>query len=120
MLPAVLYSFIGILYCMSEINIVIFTVLENMHPLQSFDFLECRTANITRLKIVNAKLAYCRILHSILTSFCVVTVPTSLTCLKARLATNILSFLCLYNRYIAKVVTSGEITVVMNRKTSTI
>ena len=51
-----------------------------------------------------------------MTSSCVVTVPTSFTCCKARQATGILSFLCLHNRYIAKVVTNSEITAVMNRK----
>ena len=99
---------------------MIVTALENMHPLHSFDFLECRTANITRPKFVTAKLMYVRILHSVLTSVCVVTAPTSFTCCKARLDTDVLSFLCLHKRYIAKVVTISDITAVMNRKISTI
>ena len=38
----------------------------------------------------------------------------------ARLATSVLSFLCLHNIYIAKVVTNSDITAVTNRKTSII
>ena len=55
MLHVVLYSFIGTKYCMSQIN-MIFTALENMHPLHTFDFLEYVTENIIRLKIVTDKL----------------------------------------------------------------
>ena len=58
--------------------------------------------------------------HSLVISSCVVTVSTSLTCCKARLATSVLSFLCLHSKYIAKFVTSNEIIAAMNRKTSTI
>ena len=54
-------------------------------------------------------------MHCVMASSCVVTVPTSFTCFKASLATSILSFLYLHNKYIAKVVTSSEITAVMNR-----
>ena len=54
--------------------------------------------------------------HSIVTSSCVATVPTSLTCCKARLATSILGFLCLHSKFIAKVVTSNEIIAATNRK----
>ena len=95
---------------------MIFTVLDNMYPLHSFDFLKCRTANITRPTIVNAKFIYVQILHSVLTSFCVITAPTSFTYCKARLATKLLSLLCLHNGYIAKVVTSREITAVANKQ----
>ena len=48
-------------------------------------------------------------MHYVVSSSCVVTVPTSHTCCKARLATSILSFLCLHSKYIAKFVTSIEI-----------
>ena len=53
------------------------------------------------------------------TSSCVVAVPTSLTCCKARLSTKVLSFSCLHSKYIAKVVTNSKIIAVMNRITST-
>ena len=38
MLSEVLLSFVGIEYCTFEMNIIIFTVLENMYPLYNFDF----------------------------------------------------------------------------------
>ena len=90
-------------------------------PYHSFNFLECRTANITRSKIVavNARIIWFWILHSVVTSSCAITVPT-FTCWNARLATSVLSFLCLHNIYIAKVVTNSDITAVTNRKTSII
>ena len=53
------------------------------------------------------------------TSSCVVTVPTSLTCCKARLVTKVLSFSGLHNKYIAKVVINNEIITATNRKTPT-
>ena len=39
MLPAVLHSVIGTIYCTSEINSIILTALENKHPLHRFNFL---------------------------------------------------------------------------------
>ena len=38
-LPGVLHIFIGIIICTSHIHTMIFIALENMHPLQNFDFL---------------------------------------------------------------------------------
>ena len=57
-LPAILHNFIGTQYCPLEINSIIFTALEKKHPLLSFRILYCRTAKITRPKIVlvNAKI----------------------------------------------------------------
>ena len=78
MLPAGLHNFRGMIYCTSEMNIMIFTALESMPPLHNFDFLLCRIATITRPKIVKTKLMYVKVLHSELISFCV-TEPTSLT-----------------------------------------
>ena len=56
MLPEALHYFKGTQYCKSQMNIMIFTMLENMHPLHRFDFLQCRTATITSPKTVTAKL----------------------------------------------------------------
>ena len=39
MLPAVLHSFIGIKFCTSDTDTIIFTALENVLSLQIFDFL---------------------------------------------------------------------------------
>ena len=38
-LPVVLHNFIATLYYTSEMNIMIFTALEDMCPLHNFDFL---------------------------------------------------------------------------------
>ena len=50
------------------------------------------------------------------TSSCVVVVPTSLTFCKARLATKVLSFSCLHSKYVAKFVTNSKIIAAINRK----
>ena len=39
MLPVVLHNFMGMYYCTYKINIIIFTALENKHPLHNFYFL---------------------------------------------------------------------------------
>ena len=49
-----------------------------------------------------------------------VTAPTSFICCKSRLVTIVLSFMCLHNMYITKVVTSIEIIAAMNRKISVV
>ena len=65
---------------------MIFTALENMHLLHSFDFLECRTANITRLK------CYCQTYICQNFAFCIdfffvlLLCLLSLTCCKAGMA----------------------------------
>ena len=51
---------------------------------------------------------------------CVDTIPTSFICCKARLATKVISFLCLHNIYMTNVVTSNKIIAVTKRKTSKI
>ena len=58
---------------------------------------------------------YGKVLHSQLISFCI-TVPTSLTWCKTKLAISVQSFLCLHNKYTVKVVASREIIAEMNIK----
>ena len=53
-----------------------------------------------------------------MTSPWAVTAPTSFICYKARLVTNIPSFMCLHNKYAAKSVTNTEIIAATNRITS--
>ena len=58
-------------------------------------------------------------LHVMVTSSCVVVVPTSLTFCKASLATKVLHLSCLHRKYIARVVTNSEIIAAKSRNTST-
>ena len=60
---------------------------------------------------------YAKALHSELISFCV-TVSTSLTWCKTKLAINVQSFLCLHNTYTVKIVANREIIAEMNVKMS--
>ena len=64
---------------------------------------------------------YVMVLHSELISFCMisfcVTAPTSFNYCNASFLTNVLSFLCLHSKYIAKFVTGSDTIAVMNRKT---
>ena len=48
---------------------------------------------------------------------CVATTPTSFMCCKARLATKVLSFICLHSIEITNIITNNEIIAVTNRKT---
>ena len=48
-------------------------------------------------------------------SSCLVTTPIFICC-KARLVTTVLSFMCLHNMHITKVITKSEMITAMNRK----
>ena len=50
-LPVVLHSVIGTEYCTSEINIIIFTALENMDPVHNFDFCNAELQPLLDLKL---------------------------------------------------------------------
>ena len=50
-------------------NIMIFTALENMHPLQNFDLLYCKNVTMAKLNIVKVIPMYVKVLHSELISF---------------------------------------------------
>ena len=60
---------------------------------------------------------YAKSLHSELISFCV-TVLTSLTWCKTKVAISAQSFLCLHSKYTVKVVASNEIIAEINMKMS--
>ena len=62
-----------------------------------------------KLNIVKIIPVYAKSLHSELISFCI-TVLTSLTSFKTKVAISAQSFLCLHNKYTVRVVASSEIT----------
>ena len=43
---------------------MIFTVLQNVCPLQNFDFLQCRNVTMAKLNIVKVIPTYAKVLHS--------------------------------------------------------
>ena len=95
MLPPVLHNFIGV-------NNIILTAFENRCALNSFNFLDFIMIKIINPKIdkLSMKIVYHWILHlhSIYHDVsCVATTPTSFICCKARLVTEVLSFVCLHN-----------------------
>ena len=118
-----------------------FTALDNKCHLNSFSFLIFKTLNITipNNEIINMYFVYFWIkhVHSILCKVekcsCLVTVPTYLTCWKARLVTNDFNSECLQiinkitivtsNKIIATtttIVTNNKIIAVTNMKISTV
>ena len=62
---------------------------------------------------------YAKILHLELISFCI-TMLTSVTWFKTKVASSAQRFLCLHNKYTVRVVASSEITAKINMKRSTI
>ena len=109
-------------------NNIILTAVENRCPLNSFNFLAFRIMKIIMPKIdkPNMNIVYYCILqvHSIScvieTCSCLVTVPTSLICCKARLVTEDFNFVCLHIIYIIIYVTTNEVIAVTNRKMSVV
>ena len=105
-------------------NSIILTALANKCPLHSFIFHVCTMTKNNRPKSdkLGIKIVYHCILqvHSTFGEMpsCMVTVPTSFICCKARLDTSILSFACLHSMWITKIVANNEIITVTNRKTS--
>ena len=67
---------------------MIFTALENVHPLHNFDFLQCKIVTKTNPIIVKAIPIYAKVLHSELISVCV-TAPSSFTWCKTKLAISV-------------------------------
>ena len=105
-------------------NNIILTEFENRCPLNSINFLVFRIKKITMPKIdrLNMNIVYHWILqvHSIShvteTCSCLVTMPTSLNCCKARLVAKDFNLACLHIIYTTIDVTSNEIIAVTNRK----
>ena len=83
---------------MSEINNIIFIAFENLYPLQSLDFVQCKNTTITMLNTVSIIPMYVRVLHLELISSGLEFAATSFILCNIKLATSVLICLCLPNR----------------------
>ena len=94
---------------------MVFTALENVHPLQNFDFLYWKIVTITKPNIVRIISIYAKVLHSELIFF----LSYFLYLVWNQLAISVWSFFCLHNKYTVKIVASTDIIAEMNMKMST-
>ena len=108
-------------------NNIIFSALENKCPLNNFSFLIFKmNTTIPNNKIIKMHIVYHWILHvhsiscKIEKCPCLVTVPTSFICCKARLVTNYFNLVCLHILNKTTIVTNNKIIAATNRKISTV